>query len=410
MRLKYFFQKLLPRSKGVDACEPDRFAQMLMDVIRRSGELRQLIYDKEGFRIVPAGNNGVALNLHNAHAEFLNASMEDRPAVIERWAQAWSAVNSAHTPIDFAAARPNLLPLLRNSCFLDLLSLQAKIDGTVAADLPCERLNDHLIVMLAHQAAGVAQLVTRQLIDGWNVSFDDCLETAKQNLASRGGGFVSTAPGLFVCDANDSYDAARLVCPSTFDSLNVEGDLVVMAPQRDMLLAAGSDDFSGLLAMAELARHGIASGRPITGVAFRRGRNGWAPWRPDGDDYLEAAFDALALTSRAISYAEQGELLERLYRGEGVTVPQLDVEEDDLAPPRSSCIWRAGAPVLLPIVDEVAIELGGSTARTYFDWDIVCQVVGDRMKPLGMNPERFRVDCFPAAHEIDAMNHLAGSR
>jgi hypothetical protein len=40
---------------------------------------------------------------------------------------------------------------------------------------------------------------------------------------------------------------------------------------------------------------------------------------------------------------------------------------------------------------------------TYADWDRVCEVLGDLMEPVGMYPERYRVEDYPYGHELEKL-------
>lgn len=70
------------------------------------------------------------------------------------------------------------------------------------------------------------------------------------------------APGVFRVRANDSYEAARILVPKLWDGLakQVSGELLVVAPTRDIVYAAGSQDAAAVTAMRALAKKDFEAG------------------------------------------------------------------------------------------------------------------------------------------------------
>ena len=71
---------------------------------------------------------------------------------------------------------------------------------------------------------------------------------------------------------------------------------------------------------------------------------------------------------------------------------------------RSAVAWTQGVPTLLPQVDAIYFVQGnadrGLRPVGRIAWDRVLDVMGDRMEPLGLYPERYRVRCFPTDGEL----------
>ena len=75
---------------------------------------------------------------------------------------------------------------------------------------------------------------------------------------------------------------------------------------------------------------------------------------------------------------------------------------------RSLCCWTKPLICLLPKTDFIAFnEADGATCSSimygWAPWERVAFVVGHRMRPMGLDPERFRVESFPSEDELVAL-------
>lgn len=91
--------------------------------------------------------------------------------------------------------------------------------------------------------------------------------------------------GVFRIRAGDSYEAARVLLPKLWDGLakQVRGDLVVVAPTRDVVFAAGSGDPPALAAMEALAKKAFDTGPyALSTTVLRRTDAGFVVAGPNG--------------------------------------------------------------------------------------------------------------------------------
>jgi hypothetical protein len=76
-------------------------------------------------------------------------------------------------------------------------------------------------------------------------------------------------------------------------------------------------------------------------------------------------------------------------------------------PPTSFTVWTDGITSLLPRTDKVSFIQGdsirGDKIVAFADWARVQDVVGDLMKPVGLYPQRFRVEQFPTGEQLKAI-------
>lgn len=396
-----FFSRLFRANRRSDH---DRFANDLLGRIRAAGEASPIVYDAEHFQIRPESNDGLVMNLGNIYDQYRQTLPAAREALLDQFVEAWISVHRRKTPEDFADARRNLLPVLRPRIYLDFVALQSQIDGVEAPEIPCTALNDELILGVVYQMPGAARIVTADLIESWNTTFYEALEAARGNLEQRGGPpFSSPIDGLYVCEAADSYDATRIVCREAIASLPVEGEPVVMAPNRDMLLFSGTGNAAALVVMAMLADHGLEDARRISGVAFRMADDELIPWLPERTDELYTKFRRLQLKSAANNYADQAALLEQLHEqtGDDVEVAQFDVLELDEQGPLSRCVWTQGRAQLLPRAERILFETHVGERLGSATWSDAAELLPELRSQTGSYPERYRVERFPSAECID---------
>ena len=50
--------------------------------------------------------------------------------------------------------------------------------------------------------------------------------------------------GVYVFTTNDGYDSSRLIILDLIRQFQVKGDYIAMAPNREMLIVAGSEDLN----------------------------------------------------------------------------------------------------------------------------------------------------------------------
>lgn len=90
------------------------------------------------------------------------------------------------------------------------------------------------------------------------------------------------APGVFRVHSGDSYEAARLLLPQIWEPLSrqVSGDLLVVAPTRDVVFATGSADPAAVASMSKLAKEAFDAGPyPLSTSVLRRTESGFVAVR-----------------------------------------------------------------------------------------------------------------------------------
>ncbi len=390
----------------------DEFAQLVIARLRETGVASEISYEPDEFQICVAGEIQSTLFLNNAYQEYCSISEENRHKALRRFVRGWL---DAHKPApeEYADIQPDILPAVRSRSFFESARLRMVIAGNEDASLPYQMLGEDLGLGLVYDMPDSMKPISNRELDLWGVTFYEALEAARDNLRQVRPMIVGPqeGEGTYVFASNDGYDSSRMILLDLIRQFQVKGDYIAMAPGREMLIVAGSDDAPGLEAMVALAKKAFQQPRTVSGVALRLDGDEWMRWLPEAGHPLFDEFQALRMRSLGQDYAEQKELLDKLHeiRGEDVFVSSFSVMQHKLSAQRVNyCVWTAGEISLLPRTERVIF--GGAGQETVMAaWDKVVEVVGHLMTPTDMYPERWRVETFPSAEELAAMgNELKG--
>jgi hypothetical protein len=378
------------------------------------GELSdpEALYDPDdGTLILRDGENELArITLPNMYGSYRDAERAERMAIVAEIVQ--SALTTG-LPESYEEAvehiRPKVIAEARQT--LDRLYMQSI--GVEPFDVPCWPLTDELTLVLAYDTGpGIIDL-ERSALEKWGVDADEVLDEAFGRLQRMSEEpFDCVAPGLYVSPWKDCYDAARLCLPDLFHGLELRGDPVALAPNRNNLLVTGSDDPEGLARLASLSGPLLDEDRLVHGGAIRLHDGVWEPFEPTD---LAAEFAGLRRKADATYYKEQAELLDKINasNGEKLFVAPFRVAEDkESGMTFSYTVWQTGVPALLPKCDLIALYGEAAEVDTVVlmaKWEPIAELAGHLMQPTELSPPRFRVDEFPnlgimeqiKAHSID---------
>jgi uncharacterized protein YtpQ (UPF0354 family) len=379
----------------------DDFARMVTDAIRGAGNTDSIEYDRESFKLVIGAST--QMHLHNAYGDYLKAPRQRRAEVLKRYATGWMARSDIAS---LEGALPNLLPVVRARSYHGIIQLMSQVRGVKPMDTPMHSLADHLAVSLVVDSPETMSYVVQEHLTTWNLSFEDALERARDNLWNRSGGkFESPIAGVYVSPWHDTYDSSRLFLYDLIWHLEVNGDHVAAIPNRDMLIVTGSEDYGGLAMMAKICEKAQDEPRPQSCIPVILRDKTWVTYRPEPSHPAHVAFSKLRIVEQARDYEQQKELLERLHKmnGEALFVATYSAVRDKETGTYSSyCAWTKGIPILLPEVDSVAFVRGIKPVGSA-PWDRVREVAGELIEPLDMYPNRFKVERFPSQEQLAAL-------
>ncbi len=391
--------------------EPDQskndFAQLVMARLRETGVSGEISYDADEFQVTVEGETKSILYLGNAYREYCSLSRKNRPNSLRRFVRGWL---DAHKPApdEYADIKPDILPAVRSRSFFESARLRMAIGGDADTFLQYQTLGNDLGLGLVYDMPDSMKPISNREIALWGVTFYEALEAARENLRQLPPRIMGPKQGrgIYVFTTNDGYDSSRLILLDLIRQFQVKGDYIAMAPGREMLIVAGSEDAPGLQAMIELAKKEFEKPRTVSGTALRLDGDAWAPWMPEASHPLCSAFRALWIRSCGQDYVEQKELLDALYEKTGVDilVARFMAIEPQKGHIFTYCIWSKDVPTLLPRTDSVAFQ-GAAETPVVATWEKVVEIAGNLMTPTDMYPERYRVEGFPTAEQLTAMGN-----
>jgi hypothetical protein len=191
-----------------------------------------------------------------------------------------------------------------------------------------------------------------------------------------------------------------------WEGLAVAGDIVAIAPNRGVLIAAGAEEPAALELLLVRARECLQQKPwPLDPVIVTRGPGGWDAYEPTGR--AATLWQLHRKISLAGAYAEQKEPLQK-YLGEDVYVADFTLmdRKDDPDQPVSFAVWTEGVPTLLPEADLLVFNktsADGKFDATFVRWTDARRICAARMAPVPERPPRWSVSTFPDTDEWQAL-------
>ncbi|RYZ39139.1 MAG: DUF1444 family protein [Myxococcaceae bacterium] len=384
--------------------EKDAFAQQALEALRAGGATGKLEYVPERF-VIEAFNSdgglGMTLSLTNFHDEYLSAPPERRGEVLARLGRVGVLPEAPET---YAQARPHLRLVVRARDTFE------QFDPHSGETVPVSwrPLGEVLAEALVQDTADAMRYVSSEDLTRWSITYEQARADAMDNLRRMDPvPLRSLTLGACVISTNDSYAASRLLLQEVVQGCEVKGDWVVMVPNRDLLLITGSEDATGLLAVAETAVEGVRAPRPVDGHALRLTADGWRPFLPEPGSPSHSLLARLAFASRVRGYQEQTERLRRQPEpGDAeLYVAGYLPEQDAKGRFFGQAVWSSAGETLLPRADIILFvdaALGPDAPPVAsVRWDLVVRDAGTLLMPEpGLYPERFRVRGFPTKEQL----------
>lgn len=382
---------------------PDKFARQLTTALKRAGDPRKATYYREKFQIrfTSEGQEAGVANLRNFYDEHCRVPRSERSKHLRHIVRGLLTYLK-DVPVDFEDARPDLRPIVRGRSYFEFLRLQSEIEGHETPDIPSHDIGDHLSVALVYDLPESMQSINREQLDGWDVSYYEALEIARQNLEETEFAIASVGDKLYISATGDNYDASRLLLTDVIGRLDLQGRPVVAVPNRDTLVIAGDEDEEGLALLADFTEQALKAPRPMSGIPMVLEAGEWRTWMVEPDHPQYGRFRLLELKSLGGEYAEQKELLDTLHerRGTSLFVASFSAVEKEGGDVFSYCLWSEGVDALLPRTQKIMFFGEGQTGLCGGNWDRVAKIVGDLLEPVDIYPPRYRVRRFPDAAQL----------
>lgn len=386
------------RQKGFDT----ELRRLLIELTEDQTDIRPLDDDT-----VQVGE--LVIGLANLRARWNQLPMPDRTPWLRETLP--SLVSPPPIPARLQSTRP-LRPGIRPRAMLEaarLANLGSEIhpERDHRALIPHRPFGADLVTVLLWDTETTMSVIDQAQLDDWGADFDDLLPVAVDNLSELpASGWTSIYKQAYTSTEADDYAGARMLDPHFLGTTGLEGELVVLHPNRSRLLVAAVDDAKGIAKACEAVFEELGAPSPVS-LRPLVGRPGnWRALVLPPSHPAHAIWQRLTHLDRQMIHHRLRQPLQHLL-GQDVLVGEHEVVESPDGAYHSVTTWAEGVPSLLPRTDLIRLETEWGTVTA--PWDEVRQQVGPLMEPTEHYPELWRVVDFPKPQLLSQLRHTTGA-
>jgi hypothetical protein len=249
----------------------------------------------------------------------------------------------------------------------------------------------------------------------WNVTEQDAMNKAQENLAARPievGRVKSTA----VVVGPDGYVSSWLAVPTALARVAADiGDVVVaIAPARDVLFLVDANDHTTTVQMLERAiAEYQAAPRQLSPVPYVVSPDGVKVWEPADSHPARRLVEKAVRILAAVEYGYQQTKLQDLLTkaGEDVFVAKYNLMQRDDGSVWSWSSWvKQVTNGLIPRTDVVLLgDNEDAGAKFAVRWDDAVRLTHEALEQEGYDPPLWRYHGWPEARRLAALRKKAVS-
>ena len=384
----------------------DRFAKMVLAEARRAGVKTAFEFDAAEF-VLKYGDG--RLYLGNAYDDYCQAKDGGHKRRLISNIVATLSIPKDEHEATFEEVRDRLFPGTRERALFSFTELERQISGNSDV-LPVisEPISDWFARVLIIDHPQTVSYVSEKQFANWGLSRDEAFETGLGNLkACTTPAFKQDDTGYFTGQWNDDYDSSRLLVDGLFDDLPIDGDPVVVIPNRLTLMVAGSGHtgaIKAMLARAEEIVRTVSRAQNCAPLVIRDG-NVCDFHVPVDSPVFNEVSRARGLAA-LFYYDQQQTLLASLHTktGKDIHVAKYSFNKLPDGSYRSYSVWSKGVATLLPKTDTVTLYDPEKPEKERvigsFGWDELSATAGDLMLDTEMFPARYYVSGFPNTAQL----------
>ena len=384
-----FFKRIIDKPT-----KPDEFARLASEAMRRCG-WAEPAYDAAAFSL--RVNDHEIYSLSNVFDTYTNASSAERPNLLDRW---FEGLRDQRVPDTFEEARPSLMLMLRQR--REPLTTSVKLNLATPARMLGRPLSDDLDIAVAYDRPSALTRLAPESLQTWAVDEDTVVAAAEANLRKKSApSWKRDAPGVATSAWSDSFDAARLLLADVVATAPIDGEKVVMVPDRDRLYVASANDVDGLSRMATLALAAYDENRyPLSAGAFVVREGIWRSFEMPEAVRYDIQKRRVAVLQDA--YGAQKTLLDRSSPDDIFVATFQAYASDQQRQIFSASTWTIGVPTLLPKTDQLMlVRAEKDVVRVH--WDDAMRIAGERIQVSDGWPQRYVVRTFPSDAELSLL-------
>jgi len=361
------------------------------------------------------GEGDSTIFLSNVYSNYCSAPRIQRSSVLAEFVSAAAAMPTLpDIPAEFAAAKPGLMPAIRDAAYFSIFGLLQRRNGRPerALEVVTKPLVGGLVVDLVYDTERNITSINRDQLEQWGVSLEQAFAAAKDNLWDRTDPErMAGRGGVYWSQWSDSYDSSRILLPELIYRLAVDGDPVAFVPNRNELWVTGTNNSAGLAVILKEGLDGhFKRGHPLSPELYVLADGKWQVYVPE-EPALRELWRTLKIRREALDYAQQQELLNAIHEQDGtdIFVASYKVCERKDGFAYSVCVWSNGVDSTLPVAENIAFMVDPEGGDHFVvRWEDAAPIVGDLMeKETEFVPVRYRAREFPGAEQIAKLRRVA---
>lgn len=378
----------------------DQFAKMLLGEAAKQG----VTYEYDPKEFVLKNDKGRIL-LGNWHDHYCQANAEHKKKLISNFV---ATLQPPKEPSSLDEVGNNLITAVRERAMFAFTDLEGQASGrTKPLDVASIPLTKWFASTLVIDSPHTVAIVTGEQLKKWGVSIEEAAETGVNNLRNSTVPKFVQQEGYFRGTWDDDYDSSRILLPELFAGLPLDGDPVIVIPNRLTLMVTGSRQTDALKAMLAKAEEIVSTIARPQNPAPLVIKNGVIEdfTVPESSSVFHEVRRATCLAP-LMYYNEQKELLEKLHEktGKDIFVAKYTLNQRKDGSYFSYSIWSRNIVTLLPSTDMVALHDSDKPENEQMlgmaPLEKVLSIAGDLMLDAGMFPTRYYVSKFPDAEML----------
>ncbi len=353
----------------------------------------------------------LVVGLANLRARWHRLDEDDRVPWLENTLP--SMVSPPEIPARLETTRP-LRPGIRPRSMLEaarLGNLNNEVNpgrGLNRPTIPFQPFGGDLVTVLLWDAPTTMSVVNQAQLDEWGARFDDLLPVAIDNLEEEPqAGWTAVDNRVWTSLNEDEYDGARMLIPGFLEQTGLAGELVVIHPNRNLLIVTAVDDVEGIGIACDLALEELDAPSPVSFQPLVGEIGDWRPLVLPPSHPAYGQWQRLTCRNHEMNYNSLQEPLQQLV-GNDLYVSSYQVGESPEGTYVSVSTWKEGVSSLLPRTDLIGLVTEHGEAITA-DWESVHRLVTTTMEPTDHYPELWRVMSFPDPAEVAKLRNLSSS-
>jgi len=211
----------------------------------------------------------IRTSIDNAYREY-KLQQDSLQEILDRYVSATSEIFYPKDKIDIN----RIVPIIKPISYLEDVKEEAKaIGATKDIEGVYQKYNNELIIVYAEDTKNNIQYLARDDLKDLSINIDSLLTIAVKNLDKLLTSIKKKGNnGVYMLVAGGDYEASIILLNDILrkEHFDINGDLVITIPNRDMLLITGSNDKEGIQKIADLATKTYQTGNyPLSPYLFK---------------------------------------------------------------------------------------------------------------------------------------------